>query len=162
MFLVLGPASLAAYLVRARTVWVTLDADGMGISGGRTVPWGDIREVRRRRPLLRRDSGPAHVSEFNRDVLEHAPGCISLDSGCLSGLGELLVGLMLVLAFAFAVWLIFFVLVPLLLIPVLEVFIPFGDLIQIRTGGRTLVLRDLSDADDFMTRIGPHVRVSLD
>jgi hypothetical protein len=45
------------------------------------------------------------------------------------------------------------------ILPVQEVFIPFGDLIKIRTGKGTLVSRDLSDADEFMSRIGEHVRV---
>src|SRR5436190_16560993 len=61
MFLVLGPAALVAYLVRARTVWVSLDSEGLIVSGGRTIPWEEIREVKRRPPVLRRDSGPARA-----------------------------------------------------------------------------------------------------
>jgi len=42
-------------------------------------------------------------------------------------------------------------------VPVLEVFIPFGD--RIRARRRTVRLRDLSDADEFMARLAPRVRV---
>jgi hypothetical protein len=161
MLLVLGPASLAAYLVRARTVWVSLDSDGLIVSGRRTIPWEEIRDVTRRRPLLRKDSGPAQVPAFDADqVTGNAGGCV--DFGCLAGVGELFIGVLLIVALAFAVWVVFFVFVPLVIITVLEVFIPFGDLIKIRTGKRTLVLRDLSDADEFMSTVGAHVRVSAD
>jgi len=160
MFLVLGPAALAAYLVRARTVWVSLLPDGLSISGGRTIPWEDIREVKRRRPVLRRESGPTKVSEFDTNLVGNAGGCV--DFGCVTGLGEFFIGVLIVVAFAFAIWVIAFVFIPLVIIPVLEVFIPFGDLIKIRTGKRTLVLRDLSDADEFMSKLGEHVRVSAE
>lgn len=160
MFLVLGPAALVAYLVRARTVWVGLGSDGLVVSGGRTIPWEEIREVKRRKPVLRRDSGPAKVSEFDANMMGNAGGCV--DFGCFTGLGEFFIGVLIVVAFAFAVWVICFVFVPLIIIPVLEVFIPFGDLIRIRTGRRTLVLRDLSDADEFMSKLGEHVRVSAE
>ena len=161
MFLVLGPAALVAYLVRARTVWVSLGPEGLLVSGGRTIPWGEIREVKRRRPVLRRGSGPAQAPDFNPgDAVGNTGGCI--DFGCFTGLSEFFIGVVIVIAFAFAVWVICFVFVPLVIIPVLEVFIPFGDLIKIRTGKRTLVLRDLSDADEFMSKIGEHVRVSAE
>ncbi len=161
MLLVFGPAALVAYLVRARTVWVGLDSDGLIVSGRRTIPWEEIREVKRRRPVLRRCSGPAQAPDFNTgDVMGNAGGCV--DFGCFTGLSELFIGVLIVVAFAFAVWVIAFVFVPLVIIPVLEVFIPFGDLIKIRTRKRTLILRDLSDADEFMSKFGEHVRVSAE
>jgi hypothetical protein len=160
MFLILGPAAMAAYLVRARAVWVSLAADGLVISGGRTIPWKEMREVSRRRPLLRKTTGPAQVAEFKGadTIMDASGGCIN--PGCLAGFGEVIMGVLLIAAFAVAVWLVFFVFVPLVILPVLEVFTPFGDVIKIRMGRRTLVLRDLSDADEFMAKIGERVRVA--
>ena len=84
-----------------------------------------------------------------------------MDIGCFSSLSEIFIVILLIVAVAFAVWVIAFVFIPLVIIPVLEVFVPFGDRIRIRTGRRTLLLRDLSDADEFVAAIGKHVRVSV-
>lgn len=158
MFLVPGPAALAAYLVRARMVWVGLEEDGLRVSSRRTIAWEEIREVRRRRPLLRSGSGPAQAPGFDAgEVLRNTGGCV--DPGCITGLGEFFVAVLIVVAFAFAVWFIVFVFVPLVIIPVLEVFVPFGDVIRVRARGGTLVLRDLSAADEFMPKVRERVRV---
>jgi hypothetical protein len=161
MFLILGPAALTAYEVRSRRVWVGLSEEGLVISGQLTIPWEEIREVRRRRPLLRKSTGPAQVSGFDpSDIPASTGGCI--DVGCFSSLSEIFIAILLVIAVAFAVWVVVFVFIPLVVVPVLEVFVPFGDRIRIRTRRRTLLLRDLSDADEFLAKLGRHVRVSAD
>jgi hypothetical protein len=162
LLLILGPAAFTAYLVRARRVWVGLEPGGLVLSGRRPIPWEEIREVKRRRPLLRRSSGPAQTSNFDTGEVLNATAGGCRNVGCLTSLGELFVGVLLIFALAFAVWLVFFVFIPLVIIPVLEVFVPFGDVIRIRTRTRTLVLRDLSDADEFMAKIGERVRVSAE
>jgi hypothetical protein len=65
----------------------------------------------------------------------------------------------ILLALLAALWLLFFVFVPLLVVPILEVFAPFGDRIRIQARNRRLVLRDLRDADEFLSRVAPHCRV---
>jgi hypothetical protein len=162
MLLILGPAALAAYLARARAVWVGLTSDGLVVSGGRLVPWAEIRDVKRRRPVLRKSSGPAQVPEITAPDLPRNVGTGCLDLGCIAGGGELFAVIAILLAAVWAAWLIVGVIVPLLVIPVMEVFVPFGDRITIRTRGRTLVLHDLSDADEFMAKIGSRVRVTRD
>jgi hypothetical protein len=119
------------------------------VSGRRVIPWEDIYKAERRRPRLRKSSGPAEVPEFNPDPV----GALGCGEGCFVGLGEIFVGMILIAAALFAVWLVCFVFVPLLVIPVLEVFGPLGDRIRIHTRRGTFVLRDLRDADEFMRAI---------
>ena len=85
------------------------------------------------------------------------PGCG--DIGRFTGEGEFFVGALINLAALFALWVIFFGFIPLVILPVLEVFASFGDLVKIITRHGTLVLLDLSDADDFMARVAD-VRVA--
>ena len=159
--LILGPAALTVYLLRARKVWVSVD-DGRGIvvSGRAVIAWEDILLVQRKRPRFRKNSGPAEVPSFNSDaVTSGLSGCggSGCGDGCFLGLGEFAVAGLIVIAALLAIWLLCFVIVPLILIPVLEVFAPFGDRIRIVTRGRgALVLRDLRDADDFVRRISHH------
>jgi hypothetical protein len=146
--LIFGPAALTVYLVRARRVWVSVDQiRGVIVSGRRVIPWEDIYKADRRRPRLRKSSGPAEVTPFNPDV---GSGC---GDGCLILGSEFILGLLLAVAALFAFWLVCFVFVPLLIIPVLEVFGPLGDRIRIHTRRGTFVLRDLRDADDFVRAI---------
>src|SRR5689334_10195952 len=53
--LILGPAVLTVYLLRARMVWVSID-DGRGIvvSGSSVIAWEDILQVQRKRPSFRK------------------------------------------------------------------------------------------------------------
>jgi len=148
--LVFGPAALTAYLLRARHVWVSVDQiRGIVVSGRRVIPWDDIRSVERRRPAFRRSTGPTEVPPLTSDILSSA-GCAD---GCLIGGSELFAFVAIAAAALFAVWIICFVFVPLILLPVLEVFAPFGDRFKIVTRKGTLVLRDLRDADDFMRQV---------
>jgi hypothetical protein len=159
--LILGPAALTVYLLRARKVWVSVD-DGRGImvSGRSVIAWEDIVRIQRKRPSLRKSSGPAEVGSFEPDSVTRSlstatGGC--LDLGCFLGIGEFAVAGMILFAALFAIWLLCFVVVPLLLLPLLEVFAPFGDRIRIVTRRRgSLVLRDLRDADEFVGRISHH------
>src|SRR5690348_10552922 len=63
--LILGPAALTVYLLRARMVWVSID-DGRGVvvSGGSVIAWEDILTVQRKRPRFRKSSGPTEVGAF--------------------------------------------------------------------------------------------------
>lgn len=159
--LILGPAVLTVYLLRARMVWVSID-DGRGIlvSGRSLISWEDILQVQRKRPSFRKSSGPAEVESFNPDAVTEslsAAGGGCMEVGCFVGLGEFAVAGLILLAALFAVWLLCFVAVPLLLLPLLEVFAPFGDRIRIVTRRRgPLVLRDLRDADEFVRRLSRH------
>jgi hypothetical protein len=148
--LIFGPAALAVYLIRARQMWVSVDfARGILVGGRRLIPWEEIRRIERKRPLLRRGSGPAQAPDFDPTrAWEWSGGCI--DAGCWMSLSEFFIAGLLLIAAFFFVWLVFFVLVPLLIIPVLEVFTPFGDRIKVVTRRGSLVLRDLRDADEFV------------
>lgn len=150
--LVLGPVALTVYLVRSNLVWVSLDPEqGVLVRGRHLIPWSEIERVERRRPRLRKGSGPPEIA---------APSWVKNPGSCLDPVGcggdflagalELAVVFVLVLALLVAFWFIFFVLIPLLVVPVLEVFAPFGDRVKIVARGRTLVLRDLSEADEFV------------
>lgn len=150
--LVFGPAAMTAYLLRARHVWVSVDQlRGIVVSGRRVIPWDDIRSVERHRPALRRSTGPTEVQPIDADAAGLAAnvGC----EGCFVGASELFALVGLLLAAFFAVWLVLFVFVPLIVVPLLEVFAPFGDRFKIHTRRGTLVLRDLRDADDFMRQV---------
>jgi len=159
--LILGPAVLTVYLLRARMIWVSID-DGRGIvvSGGSVIAWEDLLLVQRKRPSFRKGSGPTEVGSFEPSAVTEgltsvSGGCV--DWGCLFGIGEFAVAGLILLAALFAVWLLFFVAVPLLLLPVLEVLAPFGDRIRIVSRRRgALVLRDLRDADEFVRRLSHH------
>src|SRR6185295_3919836 len=55
--LIFGPIALALYLIRARSVWVSVDhVRGLVVSGRRTIPWSDILRLERRRPSFRKTS----------------------------------------------------------------------------------------------------------
>ncbi|HUR39188.1 MAG TPA: hypothetical protein VM222_06825 [Planctomycetota bacterium] len=159
--LVLGPAVLSVYLLRARKVWVSVD-DGRGIvvSGHSVIAWEDILRVERKRPNFRKGSGPVEAGSFEsdavtKDLATATGGCA--DVGCLLGIGEFAIAGLILFAALFAIWLLCFVVVPLLLLPLLEVFAPFGDRIRIVTRRRgALVLRDLRDADEFVRRLSNH------
>lgn len=152
--LIFGPASLTVYLVRARRLYVAILEHGLAVGGRGVIPWSDVLQVTRLRPRFRKTSGPTEVSEFSPDSLPDAGGCAD---GCATGLGELLAVIGIVIAALFAIWVIVAVFVPLIVIPLLEVFAPFGDRITVttRSSGR-LVLRDLSDADEFMRRVAAY------
>ena len=156
--LMFGPAALAVYLLRARHVWVSVDnVRGIVVSGRRVIPWEEIRRVERKRPVFRKETGPAEVKPLSEDAATLAAnlGC----EGCFTGIAEAFVLVALIFAAFFAIWLLFFVVVPLILIPVLEVFAPFGDRFKIVTRKGTVVLRDLHDADDFQQQIEQRTRV---
>jgi len=157
--LIFGPAALTAYLLRARHVWVSVDhLRGIVVSGRRVIPWDDIRRVERKRPAFRKTTGPAEITPLHEDAATLAAnwGC----EGCFVGFAEFFIVVALILAAFFAIWLLFFVLVPLIVIPVLEVFAPFGDRFKIVTRKGTLVLRDLRDADEFMSAVAQRKPVS--
>lgn len=151
--LLVAPIAFAVYLYRARHVWVAVDPSrGLVLSGRRVIPWAEIGAVERRRPRLRSTSGPIDTSKLGSF---DAPGCETLGFE-LGGLGA---ALALVVAAFFVFWLIFFVFIPLLIVPLLEVFAPFGERIRVLpVQGRPLVLRDLRGADDFMASLPPGVR----
>jgi len=149
--LIFGPAALTVYLLRARHVWVSVDQiRGIVVSGKRVIAWEDIRGVERRRPAFRKSTGPAEVPPLGK-IGDPGLGCAD---GCAIGGSELFAFVAIVLAALFALWIICFVFIPLVILPVLEVFAPFGDRITIRTRGmRSLVLRDLRDADEFLRAV---------
>jgi hypothetical protein len=155
--LLLGPAAFVVYLLRANLVWVSVDPEeGIVVSGKRVIPWEEIERVERRRPKLRKKSGPAEAATLK----ESYSGCGDWGGcGSVDGEGALIViGIVLVLLAAVVLfWLIAFVLVPLIIIPVLEVFAPLGDRITIVAGRRGLLLRDLRDADAFLDEVRPRV-----
>ena len=157
--LVLGPTVLSVYLVRARKVWVGVDpGQGIVVSGSKVIPWEEISRIERRRPKFRRTTGPAVIPDKN--AVGRAVGCV--DPGCGGGcvdvasLGEAFAVIGLILAALVAIWFLVMVVVPLFLVPLIEVFAPFGDRIKIEWRGRSLVLRDLRDADEFVRLVSAH------
>lgn len=160
--LIFGPAALAAYLIRAQRVWVSINpARGLLLSGRRTIAWEDVIEVRRQRPSFRKGSGPAEVASMNLNPADINPGgCV--DPGCFEGFGVIVGVFLLIVAAISAVWLIFFVFVPVIVVPVLEVFAPFGDRITVITRRGRFVFRDLRGADEFMREVSEHRPVAVD
>jgi len=156
--LMFGPAALAVYLLRARHVWVSVDnVRGLVVGGRRVIPWEEIQRIERKKPAFRKDTGPAEIKPLHEDAATLAAnlGC----EGCLAGIVEAFALVVLIFAAFFAIWLLFFVVVPLILIPILEVFAPFGDRFKIVTRKGTLVLRDLHEADEFQQQIEQRMRV---
>ncbi len=153
--LILGPAALAVYVWRARRVWISVEGrEGILVSGKALIPWDAIERVERRRPRLRKKAGPAETVPFGeigaKDALGNMDGCLLFGE---AGLLVLAVGL-LVVAVGFLFWIVFFAFVPLVIVPVLEVFAPLGDRVKVVVrDGRPLVLRDLRDADGFLAEI---------
>lgn len=159
--LIFGPAALAVYLVRAETIRVAVKPDrGILIRGRTLIPWEEIERVERRKPRLRKGTGPAEVPKMGKDAGVWS-GCA--DPGCFIGFGEggLIVAGILMLACAVLVvfWLLLFVFVPLLVVPVIEVFSPWGDRVTIVAKRGKVLLRDLRDADGFLSEIGSRVPV---
>lgn len=158
--LVFGPAALVVYVLRANLVWVKVDPEkGIVVGGSRVIPWSEIERIERRRPRLRRTTGSAEAGSLgtDRSCLGGCDGCIVVDGeAALLGLGAVL----LAGAVIFLFWLVFLVVVPLIIVPVLEVFAPLGDRIRIVTAKRVLVLRDLRDADAFLAEVRPRVPIS--
>lgn len=159
--LVLGPAALAVYLVRARKVWVSVDpGQGIVVSGDRVIPWAEIWSIERRRPRFRRTTGPAQMPD--KSLLQHSDGCGSgCGPGCVdvASVGEAFAVIGLILAAVAAIWFLAMVVVPLFFVPLIEVFAPFGDRVTIISRGRRLVLRDLRDADEFVRLVSAHKQV---
>jgi hypothetical protein len=158
--LVLGPVVLALYLIRARLVTVSVSPEeGIRVREAYVIPWDQIYRIERRRPLFRKSTGPAQIPEMPQG----AEGCANFggcaDPGCAGSAGEILAGVGILLAVLAALWFLFFVFVPLLVVPILEVFAPFGDRIILEARGRRLVLRDLREADEFLARVAPHCKV---
>ena len=159
--LIFGPVALVVYLIRARMVWVRIDGSrGLLVGDTRTISWEDIRVVERRRPSFRKSSGPAETPNFDPNGMMGQVGGGCVEVGCWTGLSEFFLAGILIVAALFAIWLIFFLFVPLVLLPLFEVFAPFGDRIKVVTRRGTLVLRDLSDADEFMRSVAQHRPVS--
>ena len=153
--LVVAPVVLAVYLYRARHVWVGVDVPlGIVVSGRHVIPWEAIVRVERRRPRLRSKSGPVEIQAPSVPSID-APGCLDLEGLAIVG-GLLLLALAAIVAY----WLVFVALIPAFVVPLLEIFAPFGDRIRIVTAaGRPLVLRDLRGADEFMARLPSAVQV---
>lgn len=157
--LVLGPLVLAVYLYRARHVRVSIDRPrGLLVSGRDLIPWAAIVRVERRRPRLRKKSGPAEMSKLG-DV---SGGCIDIP-GCgleLGELGAVALGVAILIAALFVIWIFVLVVIPVFVIPLLEIFAPFGDRIRVITRkGRPLVLRDLRGADEFIAGLPTGLQV---
>lgn len=159
--LIFGPVGLAVYLYRARRVWVSVEpSKGITESGRTFIPWEAIERIERRKPLLRGKGGPAELSALKAgDFFEDSPawgGCFLFPEGTLV---FLTIGL-LVLAGVLLYWLVFVAFIPLLIVPVLEVYAPLGErVIIVLRSGRPLVLRDLRDAGDLLWQVRGRVEV---
>jgi hypothetical protein len=158
--LVVGPAVLSVYLYRARRVWVGVDPErGLVVSGEHVIPWTAILRVERRRPRLREKAGPAEGGPMPdlTSGLGEAPGCMRSGRG---EAGAFILAFLLLAVASVVIWLIWMVLLPLLIIPLLEVFAPFGDRIRIvPSKGPILTLRDLRGADAFIANLPRGVQV---
>lgn len=161
-FLFIGPVAFLVYAVRARLVWVSVDSErGINVADRYVIPWDGIVRVERKRPALRKKAGPAEMGKGIKlgDVGSGCGGCGDI-GGVGGSAGAILVAVVLILlAVVVLYWLIVVVVVPLLIVPLLEVFAPAGDRIRIVGQERTLVLRDLRDADGFVAALRDRVQV---
>ncbi|MBI2933669.1 MAG: hypothetical protein HYY16_18655 [Planctomycetes bacterium] len=154
--LIFGPVALTLYLARARWVWVGVDPQrGILVGGRRLISWNEILRVERAGPTFRKTAGPAQLAPAEPPSLSDGPGCLTY------GFEGLAVVAFLILAVWVLFWLIFFVFIPLLIVPALEVFAPFGDRVKIVTRSGSIRLRHLREADEFLREVGQHVRVVL-
>ena len=74
----------------------------------------------------------------------------------------LILAILLILsALLLAIWLIFFVFIPLVIVPVIEVFSPWGSRVTIvrRKWKKNLLLRNLHDPDGFLAEVGSRVPI---
>jgi hypothetical protein len=153
--LLFGPVALLCYLFRARHVWVRVDRDrGIIVSGVQVIPWDRIDRIERRRPRFRRTTGPARLEPWEFRQLDRLNRWAN-NEGVLLGFAVGFLALGVVAVF----WLVFAAIVPLFVVPVVEVLAPFGDRLRIVAGGRSLVLRDLRGADEFLREMRPRVRI---
>lgn len=153
--LLLGPAALAVYLFRARTVWVVVDhTHGLRVRGLHLIPWDGIVRIEHRRPRLWRAHGTPPIRPMKTGGSVDAWELFWF--GCLGNAmpGLALIGLMLL---AFGVFLVVsFLLLSVLVIPMLEVFTPLGDRVTIILRERSLVLRDLHNIEEFLRELRLH------
>ena len=172
VLLVIGPVGLAIYLIRVETLWVSVDSErGILVNGKRLIRWEEIVRVDRRRPRLRSSTGPAEIAEFKSPFGEDeesngtssgsgnsggGKGCVDPDAALF-----LLAIIIILAALLLAIWLIFFVFIPLVIVPVIEVFSPWGSHVTIvrRKWKRNLLLRNLRDPDGFLAEIRSRVPI---
>lgn len=158
--MIFGPVGLAIYLFRARRIWVSVDpSKGITVSGRTFLPWEAIARIERRKPVLRSKGGPAETppSHF-KELWDEFPagGCVMFPEGTLVILA---LGLLALAAFLFY-WLVFVAVIPLLVVPVLEVYAPLGERVKIvLREGPPLILRDLRDAGDLLLQVRGRVQV---
>ena len=74
----------------------------------------------------------------------------------------LLAIIIILLALLLAIWLIFFVFIPLVIVPVIEVFSPWGSRVTIvrRRWKQNLLLLNLRDPDGFLAEIDSRVAIN--
>ena len=183
VLLIIGPVGLAVYLIRVETHWVSVDPErGILVRGKRLIPWEEIVRIDRRRPRLRSSTGSAEIPEFKSPFGEdeesegtskgEESGGTSRRSGNSGGgnggcvppeAALLILAILLILsALLLAIWLIFFVFIPLVIVPVIEVFSPWGSRVTIvrRKWKQNLLLRNLQDPDGFLAEIGGRVPIN--
>jgi hypothetical protein len=151
--LVLGPMALAVYLYRSRHVWVSVDRErGIRVGEKGFIAWQDIERIERRCPRLRSKAGPAEIPSLG-DLTGKNSWCADVFL-CMTQSGPLVLAFFLVLLALPFFWAIFVVFIPLVIVPVVEVFAPLGDRLVITVReGRPLLLRDLRNADGFLTEV---------
>ena len=179
VLLIIGPVGLAVYLIRVETHWVSVDPErGILVRGKRLIPWEEIVRIDRRRPRLRSSTGSAEIPEFKSPFGEDeesegtskgeesggtSRGSGNSGDGCVDPEAALLIlAIFLILsALLLAIWLIFFVFIPLVIVPVIEVFSPWGSRVTIvrRKWKQNLLLRNLQDPDGFLAEIGGRVPI---
>jgi amino acid transporter len=159
--LLFGPVALGLYILRARLMWVEVDPDrGLVLNGSTLIPWADVDHIERKCPLFRKSTGPAQLTQGFDPSAIAADGCFPTGCAVSEGEGLLLAGgIILLFAAFFVIWFVVFVFIPLIAVPVIEVFAPLGDRIRIVGKHRSLLLRDLRHADRFIESVRPHVPI---
>ncbi|MBI2900880.1 MAG: hypothetical protein HYY17_11905 [Planctomycetes bacterium] len=146
-----GLFSFVVYWLRSRTNWVVIDSEkGLVVSEREVISWSDLLRVERRTPVFRSSTGPLEAPAWTRprstdgvDVAVDA-AILLLGGRNRPGRGGC-TGLLYLFAFV-------------ALMPILEVWLPFGDRITIHHRNGTLVLRDLRGAGEFLDSIRRSVR----
>lgn len=147
--LLVGLVSLAVYWIRAKRVWVEVHPEkGIVVSGSATIAWAALERIERIRPRFRKSTGTLQEPKWVRGKSRSGDVRVQVLDAALGGPMRETRGCAMLAHLGCSV----------VFMPLLEVWLPFGDRISIRHRNGTLILRDLRDADEFLEAVFKEVR----